>query len=139
MKSHDDEESLASWYLFSTDASAARPCSIVSSATEKEVFQNKPVSGSKSEILKWDLLFFIVAQEEEIPELEIDIDELLELTDEGQRSRLQVSEGKKMIASCTCCSFSEVNPAISNFHPPTSHTNHLIDDYQTIIWPLCSF
>ncbi|TKS86541.1 Protein phosphatase 1 regulatory subunit 14B [Collichthys lucidus] len=27
--------------------------------------------------------------EEEIPELEIDIDELLELTDEGQRTRLQ--------------------------------------------------
>ncbi|TNM95573.1 protein phosphatase 1 regulatory subunit 14B isoform X2 [Takifugu flavidus] len=30
-----------------------------------------------------------VSPEEEIPELEIDIDELLELTDEGQRSRLQ--------------------------------------------------
>ncbi|XP_040054919.2 protein phosphatase 1 regulatory subunit 14B isoform X2 [Gasterosteus aculeatus] len=28
-------------------------------------------------------------EEEEIPELEIDIDELLELTDEGQRIRLQ--------------------------------------------------
>lgn len=37
-----------------------------------------------------DLLFLIAFQEEEIPELEIDIDELLELTDEGQRSRLQV-------------------------------------------------
>lgn len=55
------------------------------------VFQNKPVSSSKSEILMSDLLFLIVVQEEEIPELEIDIDELLELTDEGQRSRLQVS------------------------------------------------
>lgn len=30
-------------------------------------------------------------QEEEIPELEIDIDELLELTDEEQRTRLHVS------------------------------------------------
>ncbi|KAM9777880.1 protein phosphatase 1 regulatory subunit 14B [Neosynchiropus ocellatus] len=28
-------------------------------------------------------------EEEDIPELEIDIDELLELTDEGQRTRLQ--------------------------------------------------
>lgn len=37
-----------------------------------------------------DLLCLIAFQEEEIPELEIDIDELLELTDEGQRSRLQV-------------------------------------------------
>uniref|UniRef100_A0A3Q3GM68 Protein phosphatase 1 regulatory inhibitor subunit 14D n=1 Tax=Labrus bergylta TaxID=56723 RepID=A0A3Q3GM68_9LABR len=34
-------------------------------------------------------------EEEEIPELEIDIDELLELTDEGQRTRLQVSRQKK--------------------------------------------
>lgn len=41
-----------------------------------------------------DLLFLIVVQEEEIPELEIDIDELLELTDEGQRSRLQVSSSQ---------------------------------------------
>lgn len=32
----------------------------------------------------------LILQEEEIPELEIDIDELLELTDEGQRTRLQV-------------------------------------------------
>lgn len=32
----------------------------------------------------------LLLQEEEIPELEIDIDELLELTDEGQRTRLQV-------------------------------------------------
>lgn len=32
----------------------------------------------------------LILQEEDIPELEIDIDELLELTDEGQRSRLQV-------------------------------------------------
>lgn len=32
----------------------------------------------------------LLSQEEEIPELEIDIDELLELPDEGQRSRLQV-------------------------------------------------
>ncbi|KAG8013619.1 Protein phosphatase 1 regulatory subunit 14B, partial [Nibea albiflora] len=31
-------------------------------------------------------------EEEEIPELEIDIDELLELTDEGQRTRLQFSK-----------------------------------------------
>uniref|UniRef100_A0A3B4EUB7 Protein phosphatase 1 regulatory subunit 14B-like n=2 Tax=Haplochromini TaxID=319058 RepID=A0A3B4EUB7_9CICH len=29
-------------------------------------------------------------EEEEIPELEIDIDELLELSDEGQRTRLEV-------------------------------------------------
>lgn len=36
-------------------------------------------------------LFPAAFQEEEIPELEIDIDELLELTDEGQRTRLQVS------------------------------------------------
>lgn len=55
------------------------------------VFQNKPVSSSKSETLMSDLLFLLVVQEEEIPELEIDIDELLELSDEGQRSRLQVS------------------------------------------------
>lgn len=34
--------------------------------------------------------FSLPLQEEEIPELEIDIDELLELTDEGQRTRLQV-------------------------------------------------
>lgn len=34
--------------------------------------------------------FPLISQEEEIPELEIDIDELLELPDEGQRSRLQV-------------------------------------------------
>lgn len=32
----------------------------------------------------------LISQEEEIPELEIDIDELLELPDEGQRIRLQV-------------------------------------------------
>ncbi|MED6280114.1 hypothetical protein CHARACLAT_007583 [Characodon lateralis] len=30
-----------------------------------------------------------LSQEEEIPELEIDIDELLELPDEGQRTRLE--------------------------------------------------
>lgn len=37
------------------------------------------------------LCFSLFSQEEEIPELEIDIDELLELTDEGQRTRLQVN------------------------------------------------
>uniref|UniRef100_A0A3Q0SFJ3 Protein phosphatase 1 regulatory inhibitor subunit 14D n=1 Tax=Amphilophus citrinellus TaxID=61819 RepID=A0A3Q0SFJ3_AMPCI len=31
-------------------------------------------------------------EEEEIPELEIDIDELLELSDEGQRTRLEVPD-----------------------------------------------
>lgn len=34
--------------------------------------------------------FSPLSQEEEIPELEIDIDELLELSDEGQRTRLEV-------------------------------------------------
>nr|XP_020470160.1 protein phosphatase 1 regulatory subunit 14B-like [Monopterus albus] len=33
-------------------------------------------------------------EEEDIPELEIDIDELLELSDEGQRSRLMVRLSK---------------------------------------------
>lgn len=44
-------------------------------------------------MLHWgdvNLCFLCFLQEEEIPELEIDIDELLELTDEGQRTRLQV-------------------------------------------------
>lgn len=39
----------------------------------------------------FDCVCVCVIQEEEIPELEIDIDELLELSDEGQRSRLKVS------------------------------------------------
>lgn len=37
----------------------------------------------------------VLLKEEEIPELEIDIDELLELTDEGQRIRLQVRINKR--------------------------------------------
>lgn len=40
-------------------------------------------------------------QEEEIPELEIDIDELLELSDEGQRTRLHVSLCTKTITFYT--------------------------------------
>lgn len=38
----------------------------------------------------FNLYLSLLLQEEEIPELEIDIDELLELEDEGQRTRLQV-------------------------------------------------
>lgn len=41
-------------------------------------------------ILLLTFCFSLLSQEEEIPELEIDIDELLELTDEGQRTRLHV-------------------------------------------------
>lgn len=37
----------------------------------------------------------VCVQEEEIPELEIDIDELLELKDEEQRSRLHVRSHQK--------------------------------------------
>ena len=48
-------------------------------------YSNKGISTKGSNFC---VLLFL--QEEEIPELEIDIDELLELTDEGQRSRLQV-------------------------------------------------
>lgn len=67
-----------------------------------------------------DLLFFIVVQEEEIPELEIDIDELLELTDEGQRSRLQVSSIKNH-RSINLVQYTQVNLSISFFHPTFSH------------------
>lgn len=50
-------------------------------------------------------------QEEEIPELEIDIDELLELSDEGQRIRMQVSscknqQKKKKMTHCIHCKHS---------------------------------
>jgi hypothetical protein len=40
------------------------------------------------------LSFSLSVQEEEITELEIDIDELLELSDTEQRSRLQVITGR---------------------------------------------
>ncbi|KAF0044501.1 hypothetical protein F2P81_003659 [Scophthalmus maximus] len=42
-------------------------------------------------------------EEEEIPELEIDIDELLELPDEGQRSRLQCRNVCSEKAMSQCC------------------------------------
>lgn len=44
----------------------------------------------------------LILQEEDIPELEIDIDELLELSDEGQRSRLQVKAIYLYIQSFMC-------------------------------------
>lgn len=47
-------------------------------------------------LLKCSIPFLL--QEEEIPELEIDIDELLELSDEGQRSRLQVRQKNNLQA-----------------------------------------
>ena len=43
-----------------------------------------------------------VFQAEEIPELEIDIDELLELSEEGQRSRLQVSPHTSVQITWSC-------------------------------------
>uniref|UniRef100_A0A4W6DGV1 Protein phosphatase 1 regulatory inhibitor subunit 14D n=1 Tax=Lates calcarifer TaxID=8187 RepID=A0A4W6DGV1_LATCA len=49
-------------------------------------------------------------EEEEIPELEIDIDELLELTDEGQRTRLQVR-------LCKLTSHIQANEVKHFYHP----------------------
>lgn len=46
-----------------------------------------------------NVYFSLFFQEEEIPELEIDIDELLELPDEGQRTKLQVSLYTKQLHS----------------------------------------
>ena len=43
-----------------------------------------------------------VFQAEEIPELEMDIDELLDLSEEGQRSRLQVSPHKSIQIPSSC-------------------------------------
>lgn len=67
-------------------------------------------------VITSDLLFFIVVQEEEIPELEIDIDELLELTDEGQRSRLQVSSSRNY-CSINLVQYTQVNLSISFLSP----------------------
>lgn len=110
-------ESWASWYLLSTDAAAAHARSIVNKARNNRDYSFSSWYSARSWLLTKQLMsalhsltvntFFllniilqrewnihvgpVVPQEEEIPELEIDIDELLELTDEGQRSRLQVS------------------------------------------------
>lgn len=80
------------------------PCTVMFAPTEEKeeptqrklgkltVKYNRKDLQRRLDIEEWiddQLHLLFDCEEEEIPELEIDIDELLELSDEGQRTRLQ--------------------------------------------------